>query len=137
MKRATTLLITVLTGGLLASACLMPAHAAPTEGSNDVATSFVAFKYWNGAFRGKLSSERALCFVGQDVTIYKKRDRGAAKAIGTAPLRLGNRVNGPARFRFRTDSHKGSYFARFRRVTIAEYAQTWICHGSRSETIEP
>lgn len=133
MKRATSLLTLVLVGGLVSGACLTAAHAAPSE---DAKTSFVAFKYWNGAFRGKVSAEKGLCFVGQDVTVYKKRKERAAKVMGTAPLKLGTRTNGPARFRFRFADPDGSYFAKFAKVTIAEYAQSWVCLGSRSETIK-
>jgi hypothetical protein len=132
MKKATSLLTLVLVGGLVSAACLTTAHAAPAQ---DTKTSFLAFKYWNGAFRGKVSTEKGLCFVGQDVTVYKKRNDRAAKVLGTAPLKLGTRTNGPGRFRFRFADPDGRYFAKFAKVTIAEYAQSWVCLGSRSETI--
>jgi hypothetical protein len=133
MKKATSMLTLVLVGGLISAACLTTAQAAPSQ---DVTTSFKAFKYWNGAFRGKVATERGLCFVGQDVTVYKKRNGRAPKVLGTAPLKLGTRTEGPGRFRFRFVDPDGSYFAKFAKVTIAEYAQSWVCLGSRSETIK-
>ena len=133
MRKARSFLTVVLVGGLVSAACLMPAQAAaPRE---DVKTSFVAFKYWKGAFRGKISTEKGLCFIGQDVNVYKKRDGRTPKLVGTTSLRLGRRANGPGRFRLRTEDSNGSYFARYRKLTIAEYAHTWVCQGARSETI--
>ena len=133
MKRAASLVTIVLVGGLISAACLTTANAAPAE---DVKTSFLAFKYWNGAFRGKVSTQKGLCFVGQNVTVYKKRTDRAPKALGTARLNLGTRTDGPGRFRFRFADPNGRYFAKFAKVTIAQYAQSWVCLGSRSETIK-